>query len=116
MHLKRRHAATQLPEEYTRVTNPERLRPLHDFAFQLFERLANEYDVAESNEFELVGRMRPFEYSRPPITLTPNGRNEAPISVAFTTFPGLVLRCGKFFNKPFPICGCDGCAETADEE
>ena len=116
MHLKRPPSARQLPEEYTRVTNPERLRPLHDFAIHLFERLANEYDVTESNEFELVGRMRSFDYARPPITLTPIARNEAPISIAFTTFPSLVLRCGKFFNKPFPVCGCDGCAANADEE
>ena len=117
MHLRRRRIETQLPEAYTRVTNPERFRPLHDFALNLFERLAHEYDVVQSNEFELVPIiMRPFDYARPPITLTPNAHDEAPISVAFTTFPSLVLRCGKFFNEPFPVCACDGCGRDADEE
>jgi hypothetical protein len=117
MHLKRRLIETQLPEEYTRVTNPERFRALHDFAVDLFKRLADEYDVTESNDFQLVPIiMRPFDYARPPITLTPNAGDEAPISVAFTRFPSLVLRCGKFFNEPFPVCGCDGCGRDADEE
>ena len=117
MHLKRKRVETQLPEDYTRVTNPERLRPLHDFALQLFTHLANEYDVAESEAFEIVpGIMRGFTYARPPITLTPNSSNEAPISIAFTSFPGLIFRCGRFFNAPFPVCGCDHCAATIDRE
>ena len=116
MHLKRPPVVRELPEEYTRVTNPERLLPLHDFAIDLFGRLANQYDVTESDEFELIGRMRSFAYARPPITLTPNSHNQAPISVGFTTFPSLVLRCGKFFNEPLPVCGCDACAPSVDEE
>ncbi|HUQ18625.1 MAG TPA: DUF6226 family protein [Gemmatimonadaceae bacterium] len=117
MHLKGRRVETQLPDEYTRVTNPERFRPLHDFARNFFERLANEYDVIESSEFELVPIiMQRFDYARPPITLTPQAREEAPISVAFTPFPSLVLRCGKFFSEPFPVCACDGCGRNADEE
>ena len=117
MHLKRRRVETQLPEAYTRVTNPERFRPLHDFALNLFERLAHEYYVMESNELELVPiSMQPVDYAKPPMTLTPNANDEAPISIAFTTLPGLVLRCGKFFNEPFPVCACDGCGTHADEE
>jgi hypothetical protein len=117
MHLKRRRVVTELPTEYTRVTNPERLRPLHDFALQLLSILATEYDVGESEEFEIIPRiMGRLSFARPPITLTPNSSIEAPISIAFTSFPGLILRCGRFLNAPFPICGCDQCAETLDGE
>lgn len=117
MHLRRKRVVTQLPEDYTRVTNPERLRPLHDFSLQLIARLSAEYVVAETEAFEIIpGIMRPFPSARPPITLTPNSSNEAPISIAFTSFPGLIVRCGKFFNAPFPVCGCDHCAATAESE
>jgi hypothetical protein len=117
MHLKRPRVGTELPEEYTRVTNPERFLPIQDFALNLLERLAHEYDVLVLNEFEAVPNiMRPVEHARLPITLAPKAQDEAPISVAFTKFPGLVLRCGKFFNESYPVCGCDGCGRDADEE
>lgn len=121
MHLKRKRVETQLPEEYTRVTNPERMRPIQDYALQFFARLANEYEVAESEGFEapfevIPDFMRRVIQTRPPIALTPKSSVEAPIAIAFTSFPGLALRCGRFFNTPFPICGCDHCAETANGE
>ena len=117
MHLKRPRVTTQLPDDYTRITNPERLRPLHDFALQFVAELVNEYDVIESDRFELVPViMREFDYARPPITLTPNAADEAPFSIAFTTFPGLMVRCGRFFHEPFPVCGCDHCAANLEDE
>ncbi len=116
MHLKRTRVEVPLPVEYTRVTNPERLRPLHDLAVEMMNRLRDEYEVIETPTFELIGTMRSFDYARPPITLVPVFPNEAPISVAFTTFPGLIVRCGKFFNGSFPVCGCDGCAPTFARE
>src|SRR6266568_2169827 len=118
MHLKRKRVVTQLPEEYSRVTNPERFRPLHDFALQLLARLTSEYEVAESDAVEMIPSviMRGLAHARPPITLTPTSPAEAAISIAFTPFPGLILRCGRFLVKPFPICGCDHCAETVEGE
>jgi hypothetical protein len=117
MHLKRRHTETPLPEEYTRVTNPERLLPLHDLAVESMLLLRDAYDVTASSTFELIpGVMRPFEYARPPISLTPRSPTEAPVSIAFTTFPGLTLRCGRFFHEPFPVCGCDACAASFERE
>ena len=117
MHLKRTRAETPLPEDYTRVTNPERFLPLHDLAIETMSRLENEYDVINTSAFEIMpGIMQLFEYARPPITLTPASSKEAPISIAFTKFPGLIVRCGRFFHGPFPCCGCDGCASTLERE
>ena len=117
MHLKRKRVLTQLPEDYTRVTNPERLLPLHDFALQLLRRLAGKYEVVQSDVFEMLpGIMRRFTHVRPPVTLAPSSPDGASISVAFTAFPGLIVRCGRFFNSPLPICGCDHCAETFEGE
>ena len=106
-----------VPEEYSRVTNPERFRPLHGFALELASRLRDSYDVVETEAFELVrGVMRPIDNARPPITLTPNGANAAAISIAFTGFPSLIVRCGRWFFSAFPSCACDACAATAERE
>lgn len=117
MHLKRPRTESPLPEEYTRVTNPERLLPLHDLAADIMSGLSKAYEVIESATFERPPRLRsPFEYARAPITLTPVFPKQAPIAVAFTTFPGLFVRCGSFLEEAFPACGCDACAPTFERE
>ena len=50
------------------------------------------------------------------MTLTPLRTAEAPIAIAFTTFPSLLVRCGRWFVDGFPSCGCDACADTAEGE
>ena len=105
------------PEEYSRVTNPERFRPLHSLALEIVSRLQSEYDTVASETFVLVrGVMPPIEWDRPPVTLAPTSKNAAPISFAFTPFPSLILRAGRWFYSSFPSCGCDACAETAERE
>lgn len=105
------------PEEYSRVTNPERFRPLHQHALDLLARLEATYEVTRSDAFDLLpGIMQPFEYARPPVTLTPAAPGAAPVAVAFTTFPSLVVRYGRWHGQGFPSCGCDACDEGADDE
>ena len=105
------------PEEYSRVTNADRFRPLHQHALDLLVRLQASYDVTQSDTFALVpGLMRPFAHARPPVTLTPAAADAAPIAIAFTAFPGLVVRCGRWHSAPFPSYGCDACDETAAGE
>ena len=117
MHFKRKGTVDSLPEEYTRVTNPERFRRLHDLALELLSQLRNDYDAIERNTFEMVpGIMRRVDHARPPVTLTPVITGAASISVAFTSFPGLIVRCGRFFSTPLPVCACDACGASADDE
>ena len=105
------------PEDYSRVTNPERFWPLHQHALDLLAQLEATYDVTRSEAFALIpGIMRPFEYARPSVTLTPVAPDAAPVAIAFTTFPSLVVRCGRWHSQPFPSCGCDACAEDAAGE
>jgi hypothetical protein len=105
------------PEDYSRVTNPERFRPLHQHALDLLARLEVTYDVTRSDAFDLLpGIMQPFEYARPPVTLTPAAQGAAPVAILFTTFPSLVVRYGRWHAQPFPSCGCDACAEDAAGE
>ena len=103
-------------EAYSRVTDPERFRPLHTRALNLLEDLWAEYDVSRDASFELLPDMTPFEHARPPVALTPTLPMAAPVAVAFTTFPSLLVRFGRWQGESFPSCGCDACRETADGE
>jgi hypothetical protein len=106
-----------LPEEYSRVTNPERFRPLVDHTVALFARLGATYDVVESAAFDSVPPLREsFPHARPPITLTPAVPDAAPLAVAFTDFPSVVLRYGRWHSEAFPSCGCDACDANAVDE
>ena len=104
------------PEAYSRVTNPERFLPLHTFALALLDRLTLEYDVIRTDAFTLMPNMTPFEQARPPVTLTPIASEAAPVAIAFTTFPSLAVRYGKWSAMALPNCGCDACAATAERE
>jgi hypothetical protein len=105
------------PEAYSRVTNPERFRPLHAFALDLIEGLSAEYDVVQSNSFELrFGMREPFPHARPPVTLTPRVSEAAPITIAFTDFPSIAVIYGLWASDPFPVCACDACDASAARE
>ena len=108
------------PEAYSRVTNPERFRPLHAHALGRLADLQATYDVAASETFELLPGfgppVAPVEPARPPVTLTPRAPGAAPIAVAFTTFPSLLVRCGRWHSAAFPSCGCDACGEDAADQ
>lgn len=110
------HDGTPPPEAYSRITNPERFRPLHTLALALVEQLAVDYEVARSDTFVLLPDVRPFEHAHTPVTLTPVTPNGAPIAIAFTEFPSVIVRYGKWLSDPFPSCGCDACDETAEGE
>jgi hypothetical protein len=103
-------------EAYSRVTDPGRFRPLHPLALDLLEWLDAEYEVSRTDVFDLLPGMAPFEHALPPIRLTPTVPTAAPIAVAFTTFPSLLMRCGRWLGESFPSCGCDACRETAEGE
>jgi hypothetical protein len=105
------------PEAYSRVTNPERFRPVHGHALDLLARLRDLYDVTAGAAFELLpGAMQSVEHARPPVTLTPADRRAAPLSVAFTAVPSLLVRAGRWYGIAFPVCGCDACGGGAAEE
>ena len=104
-------------DAYSRVTNPERFRPLHGAALRLIEQLEVEYDVEVEEGYDLpLPRVSKCELELPPVRLTPNDRACAPITIAFTGFPGIVVKLGKWKEEPFPNCGCDACDEDAGEE
>jgi hypothetical protein len=104
------------PEAYSRVTNAERFRPLHSFIVGLISRLEADFDVDRLDGYGLDDELERVDLVRPSIKLLPRDPGAAPIVVAFTAFPGLVVRVGRWLTDTFPGCGCDACDETADGE
>ena len=107
---------------YSRVTNPERFRPLHPAMLEIVRRLENQFEVDRTEGYGLdeelersLHRAR-LDLARPDVRLIPSDSDAAPIVVAFSTFPGLRVRFGRWYIEPFPDCGCDACDESAEGE
>lgn len=116
MNLDDRSPAAPPRDAYSRVTDAGRFWPLHALALDLLARLGAEYEVSQFAAFQLLPDMHLFEHARPPVMLTPLTPEAAPLAVAFTMFPSLVVRCGRWFVESFPSCGCDACRETSEGE
>ena len=102
---------------YSRVTNPERFRPLHTAMLEIIGRLENDFEVERAEGYGLDEELvRGMALAHPDVKLIPADPDAAPLAVAFTVFPGLRLRFGRWYVEPFPSCGCDACDESAEGE
>ncbi len=80
-------------------------------------RLENDFEVERTERRGLDEELEKGQnLARPDVALTPNDSDAAPIAVAFTTFPGLHVRFGRWYIEPFPDCGCDACDESTGDE
>jgi hypothetical protein len=104
-------------EAYSRVTNPERFSSLHDAAAELLDRLEHEFETERKEAYGLDPELEQgCNLSRPSVALVPPEIGAAPLVVAFSAFPGLRVRLGRWYVVAFPTCGCDACDETAEGE
>ena len=103
-------------DAYSRVTEPERFRPLHDWALEAVARLQTNYEVTTDEGEGMDAELERSSLSRPTLKLTPLQDSCAPVTIAFNDFPGLAVRCGRWVTEPFPSCGCDACDEMPDDE
>ena len=103
-------------DAYERVTEPERFTPLHEWTLEAVERLQAEYDVTLEEGKGMDAELERSSLARPTLKLTPRQESCAPITIAFTDFPGIAVRVGRWVTEPFPSCGCDACDEMPDEE
>ncbi len=104
-------------EAYSRVTNPERFQSLHSAAITMVVRLEETFHVHRVEEYGLDEELEGIRaVVRPTVRLTPVNVNVAPITIAFSDFPGLFVRVGWWVTKSFPVCGCDACDESAPDE
>ena len=102
------------PEAYSRITNPERFAPLHEFADALLNRLEAEFAVERVEDYSLDPELKTLELARPSVRLTPEDADAAPVLFKFTVFPSIMVRFGRWYTLPFPDCGCDACDETTE--
>ena len=104
-------------EAYSRVTGAERFKPLHSAILDTILKLEAAFDVVRKESYGLDEELeKPFKLARPSIKLGPNDPDAAAITVAFSDFPGLNVRFGRWSTELFPVCGCDACDESADDE
>ncbi len=94
----------------TRVCDPGRFLVLHEAAEEVLDELTERYVVDRRESKEPVGPAPDAEVVRT-VRLMPRSPAAGPLSIAFTDFPGIVLRLGRWFCTPMPDCGCDDCAE-----
>ena len=102
-------------DAYSRVTEPERFAPLHGWALEVVARLQTEYEVMLDEGGITDAELERSPLSRPSMKLTPIQDSSAPITIAFTDFPGLGVRVGHWVTDWFPSCGCDACDEMPEE-
>ena len=90
-------------EAYSRVTNPERFASLHDVAAELLDRLEIEFDAERAEGYGLDPELEEgYKLARPSVTLVPRDVGAAPIVVAFSAFPGVLVHFGRWCTGCFP--------------
>jgi hypothetical protein len=105
------------PPPENEPAGPERFRPVHAHALQLLARLESTYDVMRSEAFasspgvfyppSALEELR-ASFALPPVLLTPRLPEAAPLAVAFTTPPGLIVHCGHWHEATFGAAFCSG--------
>lgn len=111
----RRWRGESPPEEAYRVsTHSERFAPLHAVAEALIEYLLRRYDAWSRDDPAVVADlMSGRDDIVRAVRITPAGDDAAPLTFAFTGYPGVVLHAGLLHDFHFPSCGCDACDESA---
>lgn len=93
-------------------TETERFAVLHDAAEQLLDELTERYMVERRETKEQLG---PDEGLVRMVRLIPRTPAAGPLAIAFTDFPGLHVRLGRWWSEDLPGCGCDVCDEDPAE-
>jgi hypothetical protein len=104
------------PDSYSRVTDAARFQGLHRVALDRIQQLESKFSVRRIEPYDRDADLATAQPARATVQLQPTDSSAAPISVAFTTFPGILVRAGQWTLQAFPACGCDACAETMDGE
>jgi hypothetical protein len=90
-----------------------RYQVLHDHADTLLDALAHTYVVVWRDGKEPLDHDPAGPLVRT-VRLIPRSPAAAPLSVAFTDFPSVILRFGRWYQQSLPACGCDECDEDPD--
>jgi len=101
-------------DAYGRVTNPERYRRLHAVGDAVVADLVANFVVAVDDTPDVLPECLGNADLGRCVVVTPEGAG-APITVGWTTFPGVVVAHGWWSYDTFPGCGCDACDEDPAE-
>jgi hypothetical protein len=104
---RRRGILTQV-RAHPHATDTARFAVLHDAADRLLDELTERYLVERRETKEELG---PAEALVRMVRLIPRTPAAGPLAVAFTEFPGLTVRLGRWWAEALPGCGCDACDE-----
>jgi len=98
---------------YSRTSHLERFDGVHVVAEALISWLIDTYDVMAEDGADVVGDFvhAPAGVVRA-VRLTPRSVDGAPITFAFTDFPGVFVHAGALHEFHFPACGCDACDDN----
>ncbi|WP_062377101.1 DUF6226 family protein [Demequina pelophila] len=107
---------------YSRTRHPERFAPLIDHARALVDYLASTYDVdvtvTEGLPADAPVALARYEHGQVAVARTtsvvPRNSLAAPLHLAETTFPTVVLAVGAAGAERAPACGCDACDESLE--
>jgi len=94
------------------TTRAARFAVLHDAAEALLNNLGERFMVERRESKESLG---PTDALVRMVRLIPRTPAAGPLAVAFTDFPGLMVRLGRWWAEALPGCGCDDCGEDPDE-
>ena len=108
---RRWHGGSPPEGTYTVSTHPERFAPLHAVAEALIEYLLRQYEASSRVAADLMAGRDDVVRA---VRITPANADAAPITFAFTGYPGVVVQAGLLHAFHFPACGCDACDETAE--
>ena len=88
---------------------PRRFEPLVPAILSIATQLDETYDVERVEKLGIDPEIErsPFDAQRPTISLTPRNRHAAPITIAFSSFPGIHARFGRSTTSAYP--GCNFC-------
>ncbi|HEX5202057.1 DUF6226 family protein [Paractinoplanes rhizophilus] len=97
---------------YPNATDTGRFAVLHDAAETLLDDLHERYMVERRESKECLGAEEALVRM---VRLIPRTPAAGPLAIAFTDFPGLMVRLGRWWVDILPACGCDACAEDPAE-
>lgn len=109
------HGGSPPDDTYSVTSHLERFEPLHRIAETLITWLMQSYDAALDDSPELAADLlRVPQDAVRAVRITPADALASPVTIVFTSFPGIHLHAGYLQDFYFPICGCDACDETWD--
>src|SRR5690349_19446470 len=94
------------------ATDTGRFAVLHDAAESMLDDLHERYMVERRESKELLGAEEALVRM---VRLIPRTPAAGPLAVAFTDFPGLMVRLGRWWAEALPACGCPECDEDPAE-